>query len=41
MHSASLNIMKKTQIGVMFFRNMLMDSLQGQLQNGLAEVIFH
>ncbi len=31
----------KSPIGVIFCRNMLMDSLQGQLKNGLAEVIFH
>ncbi len=31
----------KSPIGLIFCRNMLMDSLQGQLKNGLAEVIFH
>ncbi len=31
----------KSPIGLIFCRNMLMDSLQGQIKNGLAEVIFH
>ena len=30
----------KSPIGLIFCKNMLMDSLQGQLKNGLAEVIF-
>ncbi len=43
-HSVSPNIVVKSPIGLMFCRNMCMDSLQGQLtwlKNGLAEVIFY
>ncbi len=33
--------MMKSPIRLIFCKNVLMDSLQGQLKNGLAEVIFH
>ncbi len=39
-HSISHNIVMKSPIGLIFCRNIVMDSLQGQLKNGLAEVIF-
>ncbi len=35
------NTEMKSLIGLIFCRNMLMDSLQEQLKNGLAEAIFH
>ncbi len=39
--SVSPNAVMKSPIGLIFCRNMLMDSLQVQLKNGLAEVLFH
>ncbi len=39
--SVSPNAVKKSPIGLIFCRNMLIDSLQGQLKNSLVEVIFH
>ncbi len=40
-HSVSHTRVMQSPIGLIFCRNMLMNSLQGLLKDSLAEVIFH